>query len=820
MANDKIKGITVEINGDTSQLGDSLKSINKESNSLQNELRQVEKLLKLDPSNVELLAQKQELLGKQAETAAKRVEAMSQAQAEVNKLIANGTLDKGSEEYRKFEREVASADIQLKKATDSVEDFGKTDKDVEKTNKEFEKTSDIAGKVGAAVKAVGETFAALGAAAVAAVGAAAGKVAELTTGAATYADDIATLSTQTGVATDTLQAYKYVEELVDVSTETLTSSMAKNLKSMTSAAKGTGDAAEAYKKLGVSVTNSDGSLRDSEEVYWELIDALGGVSDETERNALAMSVLGKSAQDLNPLIETGSAALNDMMQEAYGAGAVLSGDTLDALLGVSDAMERMKSSGEAVKNQFGALGASLMTEVYQGATEVEQAFAGMIAAVANGGEITDDMVNSMVVSIVGLAKNVTDQIPALLDAGQKIITALAEAAETALPEVLETITEIFPSIVETLLGMLPTIIDVGLQLFTALVGALPEIITAIVDKIPQIIDSVVSALVKAVPQFVQAGVKIFVSLVNALPEIISQIVKAIPQIIQAILDAITAALPEIIQAGVELFVSLIEELPTIIDTILDALPQIIDSILGALSDAIPQLVDAGIQLFVALIQALPEIIVTIVEHLPEIITAIVAGLLEAIPQLVDAGIQLFVAVVQNTPEIIKGIVEHLPEIVSGIADGFIKSAPELAKAGTQLIQGLWNGIQDAGAWLWEKISGFFGGVVDRIKDFFGIHSPSTLFRDQIGKNLALGLGEGFSDEMEDITKEMQDAIPTSFDDISVNAAYRGSLSGSKPVNFELVTPISIGGQKLTKVVSRVQYDEKIGRARVVGVSAT
>lgn len=419
MANDKIKGITVEIDGDTSQLGDSLKSINKESNSLQNELRQVEKLLKFDPTNVELLAQKQELLGKQAETAAKRVEAMSQAQAEVNKLIANGTLDKGSEEYRKFEREVASADIQLKKATDSVEDFGKTDKDVEKTNKEFEKTSDIAGKVGAAVKAVGETFAALGAAAVAAVGAAAGKVAELTTGAAVYADDIVTLSTQTGVATDTLQAYKYVEELVDVSTETLTSSMAKNLKSMTSAAKGTGDAAEAYKKLGVSVTNSDGSLRDSETVYWELIDALGGVSDETERNALAMSVLGKSAQDLNPLIETGSAALNDMMQEAYDAGAVLSGDTLDALLGVSDAMERMKSSGEAVKNQLGAIGASLMTEVYKGATEVEQAFAGMIATVANGGEITDDMVNSMVDSVVSLVENVGNEAPKLIEAGKR-----------------------------------------------------------------------------------------------------------------------------------------------------------------------------------------------------------------------------------------------------------------------------------------------------------------------------------------------------------------------------------------------------------------
>lgn len=818
MATDKIKGITVEIDGDTTKLGDALKDINKESNSLQKELAQVEKLLKLDPTNVELLAQKQELLGKQAENAAARVDVMAKAQDEFNKLIASGEIDKGSEEYRKFERDVASANISLDKAIESVEDFGKKEDEVEKTGKAFEKVKDIAGKVGSAVKAVAETFAAIGAAAVAAVGAAAGKVAELTKGAAQYADDVVTLSTQTGVAAETLQAYQYVEQLVDVSTETLTGSMKKNIASMQSAAKGTGAAAEAYEKLGVSVTNSDGSLRNSEEVYWELIDALGQVEDTTERDALAMSVLGKSAQDLNPLIETGSEALGEMMQEAYDAGAVLSGDTLNSLLGVSDAMERMKSSGKAVTNQLGSLGASLMTEVYKGATNVEQAFAGMISTVASGGEITDEMTEQMTSAVVDLVKNVVNEIPALLSAAKEIITAIAAAAEEALPEVLATVTEIFPSIVDTLLSMLPTFIDVGLQLFVALVGALPEIITSIVEKIPQIIDSVVSALGSAIPLFISAGVKIFVALVEHLPEIITKIVEAIPKIIQSILDSLKDALPTIINAGVQLFVSLIEALPTIIDTILAALPQIIDSIITALFDAIPLLINAGIQLFVALVQAMPEITLTIVSRLPEIITSIITALCDAIPQLVDAGVQLFVAIIENAPAIIAGIVEKIPEIIAAIVEGFTSAIPQIAAAGTQLIQGLWQGIKDAGAWLKDKISGFFDGVVDSIKDFFGIHSPSTLFRDQIGKNLALGIGEGFADEMYGISKEMQDAIPTSFD-TKINAAYHNSYDSGHTANFELITPISVGGKNIAKVTSRIQYNEKIGRARVVGVTA-
>lgn len=766
---DKIQGITVEIGGDTSGLSAALKDINKESASVSKELKEVEKLLKMDPGNTELLAQKQELLAKQADIAAKRVEAVNQAQGEVNKLVASGEIDKGSEEYRKFERQVASAEISLNKAEQAQEEFSD-----EKHAKALEKLKSGFEAFGNVVKATVEAVAAVGAAVVAGVAAGANAVAEATTAAAGYADDIMALSSQTGIATDTLQAYQYTAELVDVSVDTLTGSMTKNLATMKKAAAGDEKAAAAYDKLGVAVTDADGKLRNQEEVYWELIDALGEVEDETERDALAMDIFGKSAKELNPLIETGSDALGKMMDKAYEAGAVLSEDTLSSLLGVSDAMEIMKSNADAVRNNFGALGATLMTEVYQGAANVEQAFGAMIATVANGGEITEEMKQQLTDAMVSMVENIAAAIPSLLEALGSIFEAVLAAVAEALPEISAALTEYLPQLTGTILDMLPAIVEVGMQLFVALIDALPEIINQICAALPQIIDAIVAALIQAVPAIVQAGVTLLTALIDNLPEIIMAIVKALPDLIVAIIDA--------------------------------------------LLDAIPQIVDAGVTLLVALIEDLPEIINTIVDALPEIIDAVISGLLDALPQLIEAGVTLFVALVQNLPAIIKGVVAAIPKIIKALVDAFTgkDNLKKLADAGSALIKGLWNGISDMAGWIKDKMKGFSDSVLSSIKEFFGIHSPSSVFRDEVGRMLALGVGEGFAEGMKDVRKDMQDEIPTDFN-TAVNAAWN-SMGAGPSDTFDLTIPFMIGADEITTQVSRIQYNRQTGRARVLGVA--
>lgn len=180
---------------------------------------------------------------------------------------------------------------------------------------------------------------------------------------AAYADEIITVSAQYGVSAQELQSYYYAAELVDVSVDTLTKSMAKNIKSMAAARDGSKQSAEAYEALGISVVNADGTLRDSEKVYWEVIDALGKQTNETERDALAQQLLGKSALELNTLIKAGSGTMKEYAQEAQKAGYILSDDVLATLGALDDAEQKQQNNLTALKNAIGNAVAPEMTKL-------------------------------------------------------------------------------------------------------------------------------------------------------------------------------------------------------------------------------------------------------------------------------------------------------------------------------------------------------------------------------------------------------------------------------------------------------------------------
>ena len=866
-----IKGITVEIGGETSGLDKALQGVNKESASIAKELREVDKLLDFDPTNVDILAQKQELLGKAVETAAEKVQKLHDVQAEVEEQFKSGKIS--GEAYRDYQREVAKAEAALRKAETAVDDFGKqaddTADNIEDLADETEETAEAADDAGGKFENLGSILASVGtaiAATVTAIGAAAGAavsaMADMAQEAAAYADDIATLSTQTGVSTESLQAYGYAAELVDVSLETLTGSMAKQIKSMTSAAQGSKNYVAAYEQLGVAITDADGNMRDSEEVYWDIIDALGQMENETERDSLAMTLLGKSAQDLNPLISLGADALGELMQEAEDAGAVLSEDTLNSLLEVSDAMERMKSSTQAAQNNMGTLSADALTEYYNGAAAVIQDFTKIVQTAANGGDIGDDLTAGLTESITGMVDGIAAEIPDILNVVSEISGSVIEAAGNAMPSIVETISTYFPELLSAVSGMLPEFLEIiasilgaiiesissampemagaitgtlttitatliealpalmecGVQIVASLVSGIAEALPELIPAAVEAITAIVQGLIEQLPQILEAALQIVLALAEGLLEALPQLIEVLPQLITGIVDFIIDAVPQIVEAGITLLTSLVDALPDIITAIVEAIPQIIDGVVNAFLEALPQIIEAGITLFTALVEAMPEIIIAVVEALPELIDGIIEALMDSIPLLIEAGITLFVALVSDIPAIISGLVAAVPDIIAGIVKAIVGSVGKIADAGKQLIQGLWEGISNAKDWLFDKIGGFFDGVVDNIKDFFGIHSPSALFRDEIGKYLAEGIGIGFTDEMENVSKDMQDALPTDFD-TAVNAAYEYSIGDDGERYFELVTPISIGGQKLTKVVSRVQYNTKLNRARVVGVSA-
>lgn len=195
-------------------------------------------------------------------------------------------------------------------------------------------------------------FSASGAAAVTVVGGLVGALASSTMDMSKTADDLLTLSTQTGLTTDQLQEFEYASELMDVSTDTLQGSLVKLTNNMQTAATGTGSAAEAFKTLKVKVADSQGHLKNNYDVFLQTIDALGKMKNETERDALAMDIFGKSATDLNPLIEAGSGRLEELAEQAHEVGYVVDNETLQSFGELDDAMQKLDKQGDAVKRSF------------------------------------------------------------------------------------------------------------------------------------------------------------------------------------------------------------------------------------------------------------------------------------------------------------------------------------------------------------------------------------------------------------------------------------------------------------------------------------
>lgn len=163
------------------------------------------------------------------------------------------------------------------------------------------------------------------------------------------------------------------------------------------------------------------------------------------------------------------------------------------------------------------------------------------------------------------------------------------------------------------------------------------------------------------------------------------------------------------------------------------------------------------------------------------VSDIVENIGEMLPKTLEVGKQVLPllgsALIEATPMLISTLWDIGGETVDAMGDALKENWPEIKEAGLDLLRGLWSGIQDGGAWLWDKLSGWASGIVSDIKGFFGIQSPSKVFAG-IGGYLAEGLGVGFEKEMDAVSRQMRDAVPMSFD-TSIDARLRTTAYGAE-----------------------------------------
>ena len=337
---DKIRGITIELGGDASGLSQALKDVNGDLNNTQKQLKDVERLLKLDPKNTELLAQKQKLLGDQIQNTKKKLDTLKQAQATMDK---NG-VDKNSDQYMALQREIISTEREVKSLKTASEE----------TSNAMSGIAQAADKVSEAAGKVADKTRALSGAAAGALGAIGG----LALKTAASADELNTMAKQTGFSVEELQKFQYASDLVDVSMSDITGAATKLKKAI-------GSDSKELAALGVETKNADGSMRDISDVFYDTLAALGNIDNETERDAKAMAIFGKSADSLAGIVDDGGKALKDLGQEAEDMGLIMSQDTVDSLNQVNDKIDRLKAQSKLRLAETGAKAMEVLAPVLE-----------------------------------------------------------------------------------------------------------------------------------------------------------------------------------------------------------------------------------------------------------------------------------------------------------------------------------------------------------------------------------------------------------------------------------------------------------------------
>ena len=649
-------GLKIGVEGEK-EFKKALSDINQSFKVLGSEMKLVESEFGKNENSVQSLTAKNEVLTKQIDAQKEKIETLRKALENASDSFGENDrrtqqwavqLNNAQAELNGMERELKSNE----KALDGVADeFDDAEKQADQFGDELkdagDKADDAGGrfqKLGGVLKgigaAMGTAFVAVGAAAIGA----AKSLTDMTVGAAAYADEILTMSTVTGMSTESLQAYKYAAELVDVSMETLTGSMSKQVKSMANARDGSAKFADAYAKLGISVTDSSGQLRDSETVYWETIDALGKISNETERDALAMQIFGKSAQELNPLIAQGSVGIAALTEEAKRMGAVMSDDSLNALGKFDDSVQRLKAGAGAAKNAMGTiLLPQLQTLADDGVSLLGDFTRGLNEAGGDFGKISDVIGNA----IGGIADMVLENLPKIMEVAVDIVMALVNSITDNLPMIIEVASSVIFALLQGLVDALPQITQGAVQLVMSLVDG-------IIDNLPMLIQAAIDMIIT-----------LALGIADALPELIPSIIEAIILIV----DTLLANMDKILEAAFAIIAGLAEGLLNALPRLMEALPQIITTIIEFITSNLPAIIEMGITLIVQLAAGLIQAIPQLIAALPQIIVAIVSGLGSAVGSVMQIGIDIVKGLWEGIKSMGKWLSDSVGNFFGGIVDG-------------------------------------------------------------------------------------------------------------------------------------------------------
>ena len=339
------------------------------------------------------------------------------------------------------------------------------------------------------------------------------------------------------------------------------------------------------------------------------------------------------------------------------------------------------------------------TTIQGSVSAMKSAWQNMLTGIADDNADFDGLINNLVDSIVTAGENILPRVETIIDG----------------------VIELVMSATEIIIDDLPQIIETGRGMISGLLQGIQEMLPELASSAFLIIQELVTSLLESLPQLLQMGIDLLTELINGISQTLPQLIPVMVDAVAGIAETLIDNIDTIVDAGIDLIIGLADGLIAALPKLIERAPVIIDKLVTKLTD--------------------PDMIGRIIKAAGRLISELAIGLIQAIPKLLA----------------------NIPQIINSIAKGLLNGIADLRDVGKNLLKGLWEGMSGIKDWLWDKVKGMLNGLTDKIKGFFGIHSPSTLFKNEIGENLALGLGEGFTDTMKNVSNDMQNSIPTEFD---------------------------------------------------------
>lgn len=764
MAN-RIKGLTVEIGGNTTKLEKALADVTKKSTELSKELGDVNRLLKLDPGNTDLLAQKQKILAEAVENTAEKLKRLKEAEKQVQKQFERGEVSEA--QVRALQREIADTEKKMERYEDAIEETNRALKGMDDATEDVEESS---GQLGTTLANVAKTgFTAIATAAAALVT----SLVAAAEGSRDYRIEMGKLDTAfttNGHSSEAaLGAYKELQGVLGETDQAVEAAnhLAKLTRNEQELAIWTGDILPGvFATFGASLpleglTEAANETAKVGQVTGPLADALNwaGVSEDAFNESLEKCSNEQERQAL--IMET----LTGLYSEASEKYKETNAEVIRANEANEAWMESMAGVGGAIEpivTDIKLMGASLLSEAVPGVEALAGAFRGLLngeeGAAADFGAAVSDLVS-------GLIGKITEALPTIAQTGFSIISAIVTAIGQQLPTVLSTGGQIL------------------YQLASGIVSNLPSIAQGALDAI----GGFVQGLQTNLPLVLEKGRELLLNLANGirenLPSLVSQALDILTNFAQTIYDNA----PTLVQTGFEVLSNVIAGIVSALPELIARVPEIISTFANTINDNFPTILLKGAQLILQIIQGIISAIPTLIANVPKIITAIVDvweafnwldlgkkaitllkdGVLKMVSSVKSAGKTIAETVTNTLKDLpskllnlgksaisdlggairngLSTVKSAASSIFNGVIDTFKSLPSKLVSVGSDLIKGLWNGISNMSGWVIGKIQGFCSNALSSIKSFFGIKSPSRVLRDEVGAMLAEGMAIGIEE---------------------------------------------------------------------------